>query len=88
MNFLVPTNALTAKVGFSTNFAGNPTVRELARRCQGMATNPNLRKCFPKYRRNSGGNAIAGYDGTKVYTIGQTPASVAASMTSGWELDS
>jgi len=39
-------------------------------------------------RRNSGGNAIAGYDGTKVYTIGQTPASVAASMTSGWELDS
>ena len=29
-----------------------------------------------------------GYDGTKVFTIGQIPAFVAASMASGWELDS
>jgi hypothetical protein len=29
-----------------------------------------------------------GYNGTKVCTIGQTPAFVAASMASGWELDS
>ena len=54
-----------------------------------MARNPNLRKCFPKYRRkfwrkcNRGGN-----DGWKVFKIAQTAAAfVAASMAPGQELD-